>query len=305
MCDGNVKGRFAAVARHVGLWLCACVAFSASRLEAQSATVGEGLRVRVHAPALMKSPAIGSITSGAPGFVGVVVGDGAARVDVPMSNVTRVDVSVGRSRARGALIGAGVFGIAGLVAGAAIGTASDDTNEGLVAFALGVSGLATGLTLGGIGGAIWGPERWTAAPMFPLSAPLSVSARARVTILEGATVRVTSSTLNRVKVKASASDSGGFHATYGDTSSRVEWIDVKRIDVRGGRNRQRGAAYGAIAGALLTIIPGMIDSRPTGLSGSESATIFVSNTVIGGLVGALLAPRGWQPLPIPVAAGEG
>lgn len=67
----------------------------------------------------------------------------------------------------------------------------------------------------------------------------------------------------------------------------------QRLEVRGPRDRKRGAII--IAGILggIAIVFGGLDVSKGTLGASKYAEVVAGNAVIGGLIGAALAPRGW------------
>jgi hypothetical protein len=94
-------------------------------------------------------------------------------VALSMTQISRVQVSVGRNRARGALID-GLIGLgAGAVGGAVLGaiTFEEKTpcsmvcfNRGESAFLAGILGGGAGLIVGTIAGAVTGREKWVDIP---------------------------------------------------------------------------------------------------------------------------------------------
>lgn len=74
--------------------------------------------------------------------------------------------------------------------------------------------------------------------------------------------------------------------------------ELASLEARGGRDRGRGARIGAGIGAGIALVFGGIDAARGEVGGGEVAGAAVGNALLGGLVGSLLAPRGWQRLPL-------
>ncbi|MBA3890244.1 MAG: hypothetical protein H0X64_06915 [Gemmatimonadaceae bacterium] len=74
---------------------------------------------------------------------------------------------------------------------------------------------------------------------------------------------------------------------------------VARVEVRGPRDRKRGAVIGAGLLGGIAVVFGGIDVSKGSLATDEYIGAIAANAVIGGLIGAALAPRGWIPVPLP------
>jgi hypothetical protein len=80
---------------------------------------------------------------------------------------------------------------------------------------------------------------------------------------------------------------------------RYALSDLAMLEVRGGRDRARGALIGAGIGVVIVGVFGGIDHARGEISSGELAGTVASNAVAGALLGALFAPRGWRRLPLP------
>jgi hypothetical protein len=118
-----------------------------------------GARVRLRAPGVVAGRYTGTVLSRTPDTL--VVGRSVATfVRVPVSALTSLEVSRGKSRSRGALRGAA---LCAPIFGAVLGLVADDP-PGRSAVAGRVQVVAAGALMGGLGGAIAGAimpsERW-------------------------------------------------------------------------------------------------------------------------------------------------
>lgn len=68
---------------------------------------------------------------------------------------------------------------------------------------------------------------------------------------------------------------------------------VQRLEVRGPRDRKRGAIIGGGILGGIAVVFGGIDVSKGSLGAGEYVGTIVGNSVIGALAGAALAPRGW------------
>jgi hypothetical protein len=75
--------------------------------------------------------------------------------------------------------------------------------------------------------------------------------------------------------------------------------DLAALEVRGGRDRARGALIGAGIATALAALFGGIDHARGELSSGELTGTVASNAVAGALLGFAFAPRGWRRLPLP------
>jgi hypothetical protein len=83
------------------------------------------------------------------------------------------------------------------------------------------------------------------------------------------------------------------------TERRYALADLAALEVRAGKNRQRGALIGAGIGTVGSAIFGGIDQSQGRISSGELVGTVASNAVFGGLLGYFLAPRGWRGVPLP------
>lgn len=132
----------------------------------------------------------------------------------------------------------------------------------------------------------------------------------RLTIDQGIDVRATlrSATGTRINGRAAgmAGDTLLLAEGSGAMTRRFLLRDLSSLEIRGGRNRRRGATIGAILAATITGIAGGIDvsnnatSAPDDrISAGEVIGAAAVNAAIGGLIGYALAPGGWERLPLP------
>ena len=224
-------------------------------------TVGQ--RVRVTAPGLPQ-PLHGRVTKTDPaaGVVSVTTIDGNAEVTLPLSAVSRIDVSRGRSRPK-------IAWVAGLVVGgsAAVGTAVVVAREGRRGGFRGAGGGAaaafggTGFVIGSLAGYAYAPERW------------------------------------RTTYDHQAAD-GPMPIDVGlATHARVKRFADGTIAVAGERDRRRGIMRGAAILGAVALVFGGIDRAQGEFKTGEYLGTVAGNLAVGGAIGYLLSPRGWQKLP--------
>jgi hypothetical protein len=252
-------------------------------------------RVRVSAPSLVGERVVGRVAAVDSSHLQLSVTPLGTIVAIPYQAITEVRASRGRDRSRsakrGALIGVGLGTYF-------FATTYPEIREGDY-FGLGfiaVSLVSFAITPGA--GAIVGyavaPEQWEPrripAPL--ASGPVAtnirlvpdehIRLRARDATLSG---RVAGQTRTVVTIRTS------------DATVPVPWIDVTRLEVRGGKNRRLGALIGAMAFIGLGVLGEQ--SAPTESTG-ERIGAFAGATIVGALLGSrFLAPRGWSPLPRP------
>jgi hypothetical protein len=119
-----------------------------------------GIGVRVRAPGVLFERFQG-VYLGRSGDTLLVGNDERGPVRIPMSAVTQLDISRGRSRWKGALSGALWGGAVGLAFGAVV-AAADTTDDVSASEALGIM-VAGGVELGAIIGVIVGRRVWVPA----------------------------------------------------------------------------------------------------------------------------------------------
>ncbi|HYH82009.1 MAG TPA: hypothetical protein VEX86_19540 [Longimicrobium sp.] len=133
------------------------------------------------------------------------------------------------------------------------------------------------------------------------------AAQFRVDLDPGAPVRLTTAAEPEVRVVATYLRPDGNGTTIvvwprgapDGTQASYAIADLASLEVRSGRNRERGALIGAGLATAITGVFGGIDHARGGISSGELAGTVASNALFGGLLGYLLAPRGWRPLPLP------
>ncbi|HET9454699.1 MAG TPA: hypothetical protein VFO66_10485 [Gemmatimonadaceae bacterium] len=252
-------------------------------------------RVRVAAPTILRKPVVARVASVDSGHLALTVTRAGTALAIPYGAITRIEASGGIDRGRGMRRGA----IAGLALGGLFFATtypeirgSDYWGLGFLAMSLVSFGIAPGA--GAMIGYFAAPETWNPlqVPVPSASAPLAirfaaeehVRFRTRSATLDG---RVVSQTPTRLEV-----------ATNGGNVA-VPWRDVASVQVRGGRNRWRGAAIGALVGIGVGILGEQ--SAPT-TSTSERVAAFTGSAIVFGYLGSrFLAPAGWSDLPLPPA----
>ena len=74
--------------------------------------------------------------------------------------------------------------------------------------------------------------------------------------------------------------------------------DLSAIDVRGGKDRVRGMAYGAAAALAIAAVGGGLELGRGSIHIDEFIGVLLGNVVGGGALGYFLAPTGWQRIAI-------
>lgn len=120
-----------------------------------------GVRVRVTAPTVAPGPLVGTVRSLSADAIEIAVKGREGTIQMPRASVLRLEVSRGRNRGKGALIGAATLATAGIVVGAVGCRDSGDFDSGFCAAVLGGTGLVLG---GGVGALVGSGERWTELP---------------------------------------------------------------------------------------------------------------------------------------------
>ena len=170
------------------LMLAAIAAPEYSAAQSGLASLTPGTHVRVKAPPLGSSARSGHVVSaGADTLVVRPDDERGFTVTVPRTEITQLDVSVGRStrKARLALAGAAAGGLVGVVAGVATFTDPCVANpavcagwfyetQGSAAFGGFVGGALLGAAAGAIAGHFWTTDRWEPHPLRLQSASLRV-----------------------------------------------------------------------------------------------------------------------------------
>lgn len=135
----------------------------AGRLHAQDAeSLRPGTRVRVTAPTVDSRRLTGPVISVSGDTLRIPL-DGDV-LPIPLASVERLEVSDGKNRLAGALVGtvAGAAGGAAVLALACVGT---DDNCGGYTWLAAYGGAFIGAPIGAIGGFIVGRERWRTLPL--------------------------------------------------------------------------------------------------------------------------------------------
>lgn len=119
-----------------------------------------GTRVRVTAPALAPKPLVGTIKKLSDDAIDLAVKGRDDVISVPRASVIRLEVSRGRNRGKGALIGGAALATVGIVWGA-VGCHGSEFPPWLCATILGVPGLVVGA---GVGALVGSGEHWNELP---------------------------------------------------------------------------------------------------------------------------------------------
>jgi len=252
-------------------------------------------RVRVAAPTFARAAIDGRVATVDSTHLALVVAPAGSTLAIPLAGITSIEAYGGRDRRRGVKRGA--------LVGLALGTyffidTYPEIREGdYWGFGfLVMSAISFGITpaIGAAAGYAMAPHSWSPltvpVPQASASAPLNirftpdevVRLHTRDARLSG---RVRSQTRTLVTV------------TTSDATVPVPWSDVSRVQVRGGKDRVKGAT----AGALLFIGLGILGEQtaPTTSTG-ERIGAFTGATIVGAYLGSrFLAPRGWSDLPVP------
>jgi len=178
----------ARLARFLSVLVLVAIAPEYSAAQSGLASLSPGTRVRVKAASLGPSARSARVVSaGADTLVVRPDGEGDFTVTLPRTEITQLDVSVGRStrKARLALAGAAVGGLVGVVVGVATFTDPCVENpaicagwfyetQGSAAFGGFVGGALVGAAAGAIAGHFWTTDRWAPRPLHLQSAVLRV-----------------------------------------------------------------------------------------------------------------------------------
>lgn len=126
-------------------------------------------RVRVHAPAVSQSAVTGRYDGLEADSLSLVLPPMGSRMRIPLSEVTRLEVSDGRNSGRaaavGALIGFGA-GLAGGILCLALCPSEPGSGANLAPAGGLVLGIVVGIPVGAVvGGTVFAPERWRPMPI--------------------------------------------------------------------------------------------------------------------------------------------
>lgn len=80
--------------------------------------------------------------------------------------------------------------------------------------------------------------------------------------------------------------------------ARYPVSQLRSLEVRSGRDRRRGMLIGGAFTGGIALVFGGIDAANGNIGTGEWMGTIVSNTIIGGLFGYMLAPRGWAQVPL-------
>lgn len=229
--------------------------------------VREGMRVRVTAR-MLPAPLIGEISRVDPVDAEFDVTTPGGGARITLSMKAVQRIDVSCGRSR--VKAASLVGGLGAAVGLAVvglEVGSEAADLGAPAASVALGG--AGATIGALVGYAYAPERW------------------------------------QVVYEGSPTDLG-FNVTIND-EARVKNRGDGRIAVQGDRDRRQGVLRGAIILAGIAAVGGGIDAARGKSGAAEYLGAVVVNAAIGGALGYLIPPRGWQELPAPgtvTAAGE-
>lgn len=157
------------------LFAAVLVVGSARHAQAQLATalaLQEGARVRVTAPQLVRAPLIGESTGDVrtTALLRISTHGNDARIELPTDALERVELSYGRARALGTLVGAAAGGLIGAIVGArAVSDQSGgdgfDLARDKVSGTEFVQTIVGNSLLGALAGYFVSPRGWQAVPL--------------------------------------------------------------------------------------------------------------------------------------------
>jgi hypothetical protein len=133
------------------------------------------------------------------------------------------------------------------------------------------------------------------------------AAQFRIDLAPGADVRIATSAAPELRVRGRVVRTDGNGTTVviwprgaaAGTETGYAVRDLASLEVRGGRDRVRGALIGAGILTAITAVFGGIDKAQGRISSGDLAGTVASNAAGGALLGFALAPRGWRRLPLP------
>ena len=120
-----------------------------------------GTRVRVTAPGIAPKPLVGTVRRLADDAIDLTVKGGDDVISVSRANVIKLEVSKGRNRSKGALIGGAAVAAVGAVVGAVGCRDSSDLNSWICGAVMGGCGFALG---GGVGAIVGSGDHWRELP---------------------------------------------------------------------------------------------------------------------------------------------
>lgn len=145
-------------------WACFLVVFVPSLghpAEPRPQDLVPGARVRITAPSVAPGRLGGTVRTLADDAIELAIGGREELFPVPRGAVLRLEVSEGRNRGKGALIGGGALAAVGAIVGAVGCRDSDDFGSGFCGAVLGGAGLVIG---GGVGALVGAGDRWKDLP---------------------------------------------------------------------------------------------------------------------------------------------
>lgn len=252
-------------------------------------------RVRVAAPSLLRAAIDGRVAGVDSSHLALAVAPAGSTLAIPLAAIASIEAYAGRDRRRGVKRGA----LVGLALGTYFFIDTYPEIRDADYFGLGflvISAISFGISpaIGAAAGYALAPHSWS-----PLSVPLPQSATPAVVAIrfapdEVVRLRARDGTLSG---RVTAQTQTLVTVATGDATVPVPWSDVSRVQIRGGKDRVKGAA----AGALLFIGLGILGEQtaPTTSTG-ERIGAFTGATIVGAYLGSrFLAPRGWSDLPVP------
>jgi hypothetical protein len=269
----------------------ACVFATGALAQTPEPVLPSGVRARIILASDTGMKIIGNIGRADSQRVEMGIATTTSLVEVPWRDVSSVATSAGKDHAKGTRLGL----LAGAVAGgitylAYQHEASKDqlgyNKLGLVLLSyiiLPAVGAGVGLALS--------PELWTSQPAPPHTED---TGRLLLQLSPVDLIRIRTAT-GTVSGRAAYSGDSLSLVTRG-TTAQYRWSDVTALEIQGGLDRGKGALRGAAVLTLITVIGVATDPMPTARQNFEVA---VSNALIGAVIGAVIAPKGWLRLPVP------
>lgn len=123
--------------------------------------------------------------------------------------------------------------------------------------------------------------------------------RGRLILAPGTQVRATWRAPSGETLTGHADGIVGDTLLLAEPARRIPLADLSALEVRGGRDRARGATIGAVALGVVTGVGGGIDYSRGNIGFGDLLWTIAENVSLGAAVGALLAPTGWLKLPLP------
>jgi hypothetical protein len=149
------------------------------RAEESPRVLVAGIRARVTVPHISPKPLVGTVKKLTDDAIELTAEGREDTLALPRASVLRLEVSQGRNRGKGALIGGAALAAVGAVVGAVGCRGSSDVDPSLCAAILGGGGLVVGA---GVGAMVGAGDRWRELP--------SDRFRATVTPVSGRGVRL-------------------------------------------------------------------------------------------------------------------